>query len=127
MKSLLISRIFLCTLLLTLIDCLLATGESPADTKAAPASPKPDLRPRQKPPVIIIKVDDLRQVNGRVPGAWLRLVDFLKSRKIKASIGIICQTLQDATPQYAQWIKDQQASGQIEFWFHGWDHAVHTV
>lgn len=82
------------------------------------------LPPRTKPPVIVIKVDDLRQVNGRVPLLWVRFADAIKQRGIKASIGIICQTLEEATPEYAGWIKEQQASGRIEFWFHGYTHDV---
>jgi len=84
-----------------------------------------DLPPRKAPPIIIIKLDDLKQVNGKVPPAWLRVAECLSSRKIKGSIGIICETLADATPEYTQWIKDRQNAGQIEFWFHAWDHAVH--
>jgi len=76
--------------------------------------------------VVIIKADDLRQISGKVHPLWIRFADFIKARKIKASIGVICQTLEEATPEYAQWIKDQHASGQMEFWFHGWYHGVHA-
>lgn len=92
----------------------------------APVIALDKLPPRAKPPVIVIKVDDLRQVKGKVPGLWLKFADFIKVRTVKASIGIICETLAEATPEYAGWIKEQRASGRIEFWFHGWDHGVRT-
>ena len=97
---------------------LIAKQEEPAEPVALPQ--------RAKPPVIVIKVDDLRQVNGRVPLLWVRFADVLKSRGIKGSIGIICKTLEEATPEYTGWVKDQQASGRIEFWFHGYTHDVRT-
>src|SRR5947208_3328645 len=43
MKTLLLSEIILCALLLALLDCPLAVGEPPAATKAATPSPKVDL------------------------------------------------------------------------------------
>lgn len=95
---------------------------------AAPVAPVPaaapvNLPPRAAPPVIILKLDDLRQTNGVVDGSWLRVSDFLRKRGIKFGIGVICQTLAEATPAYAGWIKERHAAGEIEFWFHGWDHA----
>ena len=45
---------------------VLAVTTAPA-AKAAAAVPL-DLPPRKSPPVIIVKVDDLRQVDGKVPG-----------------------------------------------------------
>ncbi len=98
----------------------------PAPRKASPAAVVPtNLAPRKQPPVIIIKLDDLKQVKGKVHPAWQKVADYLESRKIKASMGVICQTLEEATPEYAKWLRERQESGRIEFWFHGWDHAVH--
>ncbi len=94
-------------------------------TAVVPAAAPVDLPPRKAPPKIIIKVDDLRQVDGKVNDLWIKFAEFIKSRKIKANIGIICETLETATPEYTQWIKDQQATGLFEFWFHAWDHNTH--
>ncbi|MFA6285941.1 MAG: polysaccharide deacetylase [Opitutaceae bacterium] len=101
-------------------------GAQPAVAAPAAAWVMPELPARKAPPVIIIKLDDLRQIDGKVHGAWIKVADFLKSRNVKASFGMLTQTLGEATPAYAQWIKDRQASGEIEFWFHGWDHGVWT-
>lgn len=88
----------------------------------------PDVMPpRPNPPIIILKLDDLSQRNGTVPEPWRKVADYLGGRNIKCSIGVVCQSLQEATLEYVAWIKQHQASGMIEFWFHGWDHAAHLV
>lgn len=99
-----------------------AVSTPAAMASAAPAAGHVPLR--ATPPVIILKLDDLRQIDGKVHQSWLRVADFLRDRGIKCSIGVICQTLAEATPAYADWIKTRHAAGQIEFWFHGWDHAT---
>lgn len=91
---------------------------------AAPASAPVHVTSRATPPVIILKLDDLRQIDGKVHGAWVRVADYLRGRGIKCNIGVITQTLAEATPAYTDWIKTRHASGEIEFWFHGWDHAT---
>jgi peptidoglycan/xylan/chitin deacetylase (PgdA/CDA1 family) len=101
-------------------------GVQPDVAVQAVAAAMPELSQRKAPPVIIIKLDDLRQIDGKVPGAWIKIAEFLKSRKIKGSFGVITQTLEEATPAYVQWIKDRHVAGEIEFWFHGWDHGVWT-
>jgi peptidoglycan/xylan/chitin deacetylase (PgdA/CDA1 family) len=78
--------------------------------------------PRKSPAYILIKVDDLRDFKGKVHPRWQKLVDFLKDRKIKAGIGIICNSLEKDNPEYIRWIKEQWATGRIEFWNHGYDH-----
>lgn len=97
---------------------------SPGTTTAAAALPP--MPARKAPPVIILKLDDFRQIDGKVHPAWVKVADFLRARKIKAGFGVIAQTLTEATPAYTQWIKDRHDAGGIEFWFHGWDHAVWT-
>ncbi len=77
--------------------------------------------------MIIIKVDDLKSdAHGGVPERWQRFVDYIKEHKLHAGIGIICDSLEVDKPAYFNWIKQLQASGSFEIWFHGWDHAPHT-
>lgn len=101
----------------------------PPPPKRAPRKEDPKaaakLPPRTAPPVIILKLDDVKQVHGGVHAHWQRVADELKSRRIPGSFGVICETLAEATPKYVKWIKDRQESGEIEFWFHGYDHGVH--
>ncbi len=110
----------------------------PADATATPPPPprkarakaveKPVTLPARKaPPVIIIKLDDVKQVRGDVHAQWKKMADFFKERKLKAGFGVVCQTLEDAQPKYVQWLKDTRDAGWVEFWFHGWDHGTHTV
>ncbi len=101
---------------LAVAACLLFTPRAPgqsAPTKTAA---------RQSPPYIMIKIDDLKSNKGKVHPLWKKVVDYLKSRNIKAGIGIICDSLEEDSPEYFQWIKDQRAGGMIEFWNHGYDH-----
>lgn len=108
----------------------LAEGVEPlpmaAKTPAKAAAPV-ELPPRKQPPIIVLKFDDLKPVDGKVHGLWLKLVDYLESRDIKGSMGIVCKSLNDASPEFCQWVKDRKASGKWEFWFHGWDHGTHDV
>lgn len=95
---------------------------------AAVPTPAPVVVPdRAKPPLIVIKTDDLRPIDGRVHPLWQKLVDYLASKKIKGSIGMNMDKLGEATPAFIDWVKDKQASGDVEIWFHGWDHAMHEV
>jgi peptidoglycan/xylan/chitin deacetylase (PgdA/CDA1 family) len=81
---------------------------------------------RKSPAYILIKVDDLRIFKRSVHPRWQKLVDFLRQRKIKAGIGIICNSLEGDNSDYVRWIKDQKANGLIEFWNHGYDHREWT-
>ena len=104
------------------------TGVMPPPVKPRPKvrNFKPEELPvRSKPLVIILKLDDVKQVKGDVHNQWKKTADFLASRNVKSSFGVICDTLPDATPAYAGWIKKHAESGLIEFWFHAWDHATH--
>ncbi|MES2461156.1 MAG: DUF2334 domain-containing protein [Armatimonadota bacterium] len=87
----------------------------------------PPAAARTAPAHILIKVDDLRVVRGGVHPRWQKLADFLKARKVKAGIGIICDSLEGDNPNYVRWIKEQRATGLIEFWNHGYNHKEWTV
>ena len=65
-----------------------------------------------KPQVIILKLDDVRQVqNGSVHPSWLRTLAYVETNKLKASFGIICASLEQDNPAYFDWIKAQQQKG----------------
>lgn len=85
------------------------------------------LPPRQKPAIIVIKLDDLKQVRTGPHAAWKRVDAVFEERHIKANYGVICDTLNEATPEYVEWITSRQKSGRVEFWFHGWSHTAHTM
>ncbi len=72
-------------------------------------------------PVVILKLDDVRQVkNGVVHPSWLRVLAHVETNQLKASFGIICSSLEQDNPAYFDWIKAQQQKGVVEFWLHGY-------
>jgi len=78
----------------------------------------------QAPQIILLKLDDVTAhgARGSVPvsARWQRIADFIDQRRIKASFGIICSSLEGDQPAYFAWIKERQAAGRIEFWLHGY-------
>jgi hypothetical protein len=83
------------------------------------------------PPIIILKADDLKNYVGYDPTdvtippvslEWQRFVDFIEFRGIKASIGIICNSLAGNDQKYFDYITSVAQRGFIEFWNHGLTH-----
>lgn len=72
----------------------------------------------KKPNVVILKLDDLTKPNTK----FRRILDFLKSRNIKSTAGIICNSLESNNEAYYSWIKELNDSGMVEFWLHGFTH-----
>ena len=103
--------------------------QRPQSAAKTAANVAPDaIPPRKTPPVIILKFDDVKQMNnGDVHGRWKRLADYLEAKRIKGGFGVLCETLGDATPSYAQWFADRRKAGFVEFWFHGFDHKTHEI
>jgi len=112
-----------------------AGGSGASAAPAAAVSPAPERKSaespgavaREKPAMIVLKLDDLKvSGGGRLQPEWQRVLDILKARNIKASFGIICDSLAKADPSVIQWIKETHDSGLVEFWFHGLSHDVRT-
>jgi len=82
-----------------------------------------------RPPVIILKLDDVNVSTRGAPVSprWLRVAEYIEKNKLKAGFGIICTSLEKDNQAYLRWIKELNGRGAIEFWFHGYDHAVHSV
>ncbi|MAX24482.1 MAG: polysaccharide deacetylase [Phycisphaeraceae bacterium] len=110
----------------------------PADTKpilpnAYVAKPKPkpidfdNIPKREKPLAIVIKLDDLKMHRKTQHPRWTRVVDYLNSKGVKGTMGMLANSLENPTPEYIQWVKKQHESGNWEIWFHGWDHATHVA
>lgn len=80
--------------------------------------------PAKPGPIVMLKFDDLVR-HGKGPEAtvsprWQRTTDFLEAEKIKASYGILCDSLEGDCPGYVKWLKDLVARGTIELWDHGY-------
>lgn len=72
--------------------------------------------------VIIIKADDFK-----VPTqAWTNFMASSRSRGVKVGLGAVVKDIPGDAPT-AQWMQDQQAVGDVEFWNHGWDHSTWTT
>lgn len=83
-----------------------------------------DVAPPAAPLVVMLKLDDLVR-QGKHPEAtvsprWQRTTEFLESEKIKASYGILVESLDAECPGYVAWLKQRQAAGWIEIWDHGY-------
>lgn len=98
---------------LALLGCLRAFAQVPAEATSPAAAP-------EKPTYIILKLDDLKGLAPR----WQKLIDFVTERKIKVSVGIICNSLEKENPDYFEWVKKVQQTGLVEFWYHGYDHRA---
>lgn len=74
---------------------------------------------------IILKADDLAGFPGKyevVPKRWQRFVDIIEKFNIKATIGIIGNSLVFDDKEYFEWVKKYHKDGLIEFWNHGFLH-----
>ena len=74
--------------------------------------------------IVMLKLDDLVR-HGKRPRAtvsprWQRVTDFLEGEKIKASFGLLAESLEGDCPAYVQWIKQRAAGGWVEIWHHGY-------
>jgi hypothetical protein len=74
---------------------------------------------------IILKADDLAGYPGKnkiIPKRWQKFVDLIEKYSIKASIGIIGNSLLFDDTGYFDWIKKYHKKNIIEFWNHGFLH-----
>ncbi len=78
----------------------------------------------QPAPVVMLKLDDLvrggKQPDSTVSPRFQRTAEFLETEKIKASFGILVDSLEGECPGYVGWIKQRIAAGYIEIWDHGY-------
>ena len=83
-----------------------------------------------KAQVIIFKFDDVIELGanggGPVSPRWRRVTDYIEKNHLKASSGVICDSLEGDQPAYFKWIKEHHKNGAVEFWLHGYrTHARH--
>src|SRR5271168_1859379 len=75
----------------------------------------------QAGPVVIIKADDFRGPTQ----AWTNFLDASRKAGVKVSIGVIAESIA-GNQAASDWMKAQEARGDVEFWDHGWDHKQWT-
>ena len=79
---------------------------------------------RARAQVIIFKFDDViagwENKGDVVPPRWQRMTDYIEKNRLKASSGVICESLEGDNPAYFDWLKEHQKKGAMEFWHHGY-------
>ena len=86
--------------------------------------------------VVIIKADDFRGTNNAsYQAAWNSFLQTARALGVKVGIGVICTNNLDPAYAAAQpanyrattnWMRAQEAAGDVEFWNHAWIHAYWT-
>jgi hypothetical protein len=77
---------------------------------------------------VILKADDLIFDREHViPVNWKRFINIIENSAVKASIGIIGNSLETGSEAYFSAIKDLHFKGLIEFWNHGYDHLLNGI
>jgi hypothetical protein len=68
--------------------------------------------------IIILKFDDFRCCTKN----WEIISEYVVSKNIKASIGIIGRSLETENQISFDWVKNLNSAGNFEFWNHGYNH-----
>jgi len=75
--------------------------------------------------LIILKADDLSySANYIIPLGFQNFIDYVENNNIKASIGLIGNSLEVKNEQYLQYIKNISSDGSFEIWNHGYNHKL---
>jgi len=75
--------------------------------------------------LIILKADDLiYDGTSIIPVKWTNFFHYVVSEKIKASAGVICNSLETKDERYFGLLKYLHKTGYIELWNHGYDHLL---
>lgn len=78
--------------------------------------------------LIILKADDFTyDYKNVLSSRWQRFIDFIASKKIKASLGIIGNSINYGNNEFYKTIKEIDHSGYFEFWNHGYSHKLDAI
>jgi hypothetical protein len=77
---------------------------------------------------IILKADDMmffdRYESGIAPN-WIKFIEYISELDIKASIGLIGNSLDKGDSNYLEYLKTIAADEHFEIWNHGYTHEYH--
>jgi len=74
---------------------------------------------------VILKADDLlRDPINVIPVKWQKFFEIIRKKKIKASLGIIGQSLENGNQAYFKAVKSLVNEGRFEIWNHGYEHFI---
>ena len=87
------------------------------------------LTPEQlaKKRYVMLKFDDVKNNGGSVHSRFARVATYLAEKNLKSGFGVIVKSIEDSpNGNYVSWLKANavENGGLIEFWDHGWDHAM---
>lgn len=77
-------------------------------------------------PKVILKLDDLWYEDGLVHEGWIEVMNFLNAEKVKGTIGLVGDSLEEEAENYYAWIQERAKEGH-EIWNHGYCHCKPTV
>jgi peptidoglycan/xylan/chitin deacetylase (PgdA/CDA1 family) len=105
-----------------ILPCLVLSLGCVTSFAQAPTPPPTHVVP------VVFKLDDVRtNQSGYLSERWRRLLPLVRERQIKLSLGVIADSLEGDKPAYFAWLREMHDTGLVEFFFHGYDHAVHAV
>ena len=72
--------------------------------------------------IVLVKADDFRGPAQQ----WTNFIQVARSEGIKVGLGVIVNNglASNLDPGAPQWMQDQLAAGDVEFWLHGWNHST---
>ncbi len=73
---------------------------------------------------IILKADDLIFQENLISSRWLKFIKYCVENDIKASIGLIGNSLEKGNADYFNYVKQLIKSNYFEIWNHGYNHIV---
>ncbi len=73
---------------------------------------------------VILKADDMIFQEKLISKRWLKFIKYCVENNIKASIGIIGNSLEKGNTDYYDYLKLVHKSNFIEFWNHGYTHVL---
>ncbi|UCF64393.1 MAG: DUF2334 domain-containing protein [bacterium] len=78
--------------------------------------------------LIFLKADDLINDNSSVVSLrWMTFLNYIKTKRIKASLGLIGNSLESGNTLYCAYIKTVINSGYFEIWNHGYNHLLNSI
>lgn len=87
-----------------------------------------NANPCPKRQTVILKADDLLyDPEAGLSAAWVRFLSFLERHQIKAGLGIVGHSLEEAGEAWLAGVRRLHESCGHELWNHGYDHVLNGV
>ncbi len=83
-------------------------------------------RKQGKLPQVILKLDDAWFEGDSIHQGWVKTFDYLNSKNIPATIGLVGERMEGASPAFYHWLEVQANAGH-ELWNHGYCHCKPIV